>query len=70
MAWYASVPTTYTVFEIIANRWPKDGVPHDAAINHPDPPRSRLVMSAAPGVNESQGVKSYWQSLMARIKGG
>lgn len=70
LAWYITTTGPWTTIELIAENWPKEGDHYLDNINHPAPLPSPTVLPSGEGVNGQRGVLSYWQQLMAKIKGG
>lgn len=69
LSWYVSVNgSQLTVIELILQSWPNDDGNHLASITPPPVVTPAIVLPTAPGVGGSQGILSYWQSLMAKIK--
>lgn len=70
LQWFITTTGPWTVIEMIANDWPDDAIHPMDNILHPPTPPTNIVLPTAPGVGGKMGVKSYWQSLMAKLKGG
>lgn len=71
LGWYCGLSAmSCTVIELILQSWPDESNMPGAAIQHPVPPQQSITLPSAPGVGGQQGVISYWQKLMSRIKGG